>query len=528
MANSHQMPVVQLGGQPVIQPAQLTPDFQWCYFPDREQTRSMPNTLRTPAGYLLPFWRNALFLLSFDDPTWHNLEILEALPANHILYDESVELNPTVRALFDLKGAFAINMNDAATLTNTINRDWFPGQDSFKLDHGSLRVLGNFEGTVHRFGRYHLQLTGNFGNAFQPVVIWETQGYAGRNRDLTFQPEFQASDEVLVRYQLTLVNQTTDQPLHTLTFNPADYPNGKTLHLGDTDYYYTLSVLAMGQGQLDIGLVHISRGRERFGSLFPGGQFHHIPGSLNENFYSYFDAGDMQPPLNVYFSGFNMTDHFEGNFMMERFGAPFLLVSDPRLNGGGFYVGSDAFEQQFVTVIQATLKRLGFAPNDLVLSGISEGTVATFYYGALLKPRAIIAGKPLINLGTMATNGRIKRTQDFQPSFDLLLSHTGDVTPKTAQQLNQRVWHRFKQGDFSHTTFAVAHMYQDDFDNTTFLELFDWITDEFPHVRFLHKGILGRHNDNTPAVNTWFVKQFRMILTSEYGRHFADEEVVSS
>lgn len=191
-------------------------------------------------------------------------------------------------------------------------------------------------------------------------------------------------------------------------------------------------------------------------------------------------------------------------------------------------MGSDAFEQQFVTVIQTTLKRLGFAPDDLVLSGISEGTVATFYYGALLKPRAIIAGKPLINLGTMATNGRIKRTQDFQPSFDLLLSHTGDVTAETAQQLNQRVWHRFKQGDFHHTTFAVAHMYQDDFDNTTFPELFDWVTDQFPHVRFLHKGVLGRHNDNTPAINAWFVKQFRMILASEYDRHFADEEVVPS
>lgn len=315
MANSRKMPVVQLGGQPVVQPAALAADYQWCYFPDREQDRRMPNTLRTPAGYLLPFWRNALFLLPLDDgTTWRNLDLLKLLPANHILYDDAAELSPEVQALFELKGAFAVNMNDPATLTNTINRDWFPGQDSFKLDHGSLRVLGTFEGTVHRFGRYHLQLTGNFGQAFQP--------------------ECQASDDVLVRYQLTLINQTTDQPIHTLTFNPADYPTGKTLHLGDIDYYYTLSVLAMGQGQLDIGLVHISRGRERFGSLFPGGQFHHVPGSLNENFYSYFDAGDMRPPLNVYFSGFNMSDHFEGNFMMERFGAPFLLVSDPRLNGG--------------------------------------------------------------------------------------------------------------------------------------------------------------------------------------------------
>ena len=525
---THKMPVVQLGGHPVIEPTQLAPEFQWCYFPDRDRNSAMPQTLRTPAGYLNSFWRNALFLLPLDDANWRNLDLLKLLPANHILYDQAAQLDKQTQELLALKGAFALNMNSPVELTATINRDWFPGQDSFKLDHGSLRVLGTFTGTVHRFGRYHLQLAGNFGPTLQPVAIWETQGYASRNRDLIIQPEFKISPNVSIRYQLTLINQTTDQPLKTLTFNPADYPRGKTLHLTDTDYYYTLSLLAAGQGDLDIGLVHISRAREQFGRLFPGGQFHHVSESLNENFYTYFDAGDMRPPLNVYFSGFKMTDHFEGNFMMERLGAPFLLISDPRLNGGGFYVGSPAFEHQLLNTIQDTLHQLGFAANDLILSGISEGTVAAFYYGAQLHPRAIITGKPLINLGTMATNGRIKRTQDFQPSFDLLLYHTGDVTPTTAQQLNQRIWTRFKQGDFSQTTFAVAHMYQDDFDNTTFSELFDWVTTEFPHARFLHKGILGRHNDNTPAVNTWFIKQFRMILASEFKRHFADEEVMTT
>jgi len=526
MANTHNMPVVQLSGDPVLAPNTLTSDFTWYYYPDHRDAPDAPQRFVTATGQIIPEWRNALFLLPLDDTTtWPDFTLLSALPANHILYDRRADFSADVQHLFTLKGAFPIDMTNSQALTDAINRDWFPGQDAFKLDHDSLRILAGFEGTVSRFGRFHLQLTGNFGQQFQPVAIWETQGYAGRNIDLTFQPEYKTSEKLSIRYQLTLINQATAEPLRTISFDPDDYPEGKTLNLGETDYYYTLSILARGQGTLDIGLVHVLRSRMHFGKLFPGGQLTHIPGTLSSNFYSYFDAGDMKPPLNVYFSGFYMSDHFEGNFMMERLGAPFLLISDPRLNGGAFYLGSQTYEHALLNVIKSTLDQLGFAPNDLVLSGISEGTVATFYYGAQLQPRAIIAGKPLINLGTMATNGRIKRTQDFQPSFDLLLAHTGDVTPATAEQLNDRVWERIKQGDFSHTTFAIAHMYQDDFDNTSFPQLFNWVTTTYPHVRFLHKGILGRHNDNTPAINAWFIKQYRMILTSEFGRHFTEKGV---
>ncbi|MDT7019688.1 accessory Sec system protein Asp2 [Levilactobacillus namurensis] len=525
MANKRQMPVVQLGGQPVLSADSLDDAFQWVYRPDHADDPTSPKLTLTANGQITPAWRNALFLLPSDDPTWGDFATLSALPANHILYDQQVTLDADLQDLFALKGAFPADLTDTANLAALINRDWFPGQDAFKLDHGSLRVLGSFDGDVTRFGRYHLRLSGNFGPDLQPVAIWETQGYAPRNCDLTFQAECQASPDLTVRYQLTLINQQSARPIRTVTFDPAEYPLGKTLHMDETDFYYTLSVLVKGQGQLDIGLVHVAKARERFGQLFPGGHLAHVPDSFNDNFYYYFDAGDMRPPLNVYFSGFNMADHFEGNFMMESFGAPFLLISDPRLNGGGFYIGSEAFETNLLHVIQATLHRLGFADDELILSGISEGTTAAMYYGAQLAPRAIVAGKPLINLGTTATNGRIKRTQDFQPSFDLLLSHTGDVTPETAQALNDRIWKVIHQGDFSQTTFAIAHMYQDDFDNTSFSQLFDWVTTSFPHVRFLHKGIQGRHNDNTPAINAWFIKQYRMILASEFQRHFTEEGV---
>lgn len=44
----------------------------------------------------------------------------------------------------------------------------------------------------------------------------------------------------------------------------------------------------------------------------------------------------MKPPLNVYFSGYRTAEGFEGYYMMKRMNAPFLLIGDPRVEGGSF------------------------------------------------------------------------------------------------------------------------------------------------------------------------------------------------
>lgn len=45
-----------------------------------------------------------------------------------------------------------------------------------------------------------------------------------------------------------------------------------------------------------------------------------------------------KPPLNVYFSGYRPAEGFEGYFMMNKMNAPFILIGDPRLEGGSFYL----------------------------------------------------------------------------------------------------------------------------------------------------------------------------------------------
>ena len=53
----------------------------------------------------------------------------------------------------------------------------------------------------------------------------------------------------------------------------------------------------------------------------------------------------------MYFSGYR-PEGFEGYFMMNKMNAPFILIGDPRLEGGSFYLGSETFEQGIINVIQ--------------------------------------------------------------------------------------------------------------------------------------------------------------------------------
>ena len=109
--------------------------------------------------------------------------------------------------------------------------------------------------------------------------------------------------------------------------------------------------------------------------------------------------------------------------MMKSLGCPFLLFSDPRLEGGAFYLGSDELEGKLKATIQYYLDYLGLTSKDLILSGLSMGTFPSLYYGATFEPHAVILGKPLANLGTIASRGRLDAPGVSNLAFDLSLIH---------------------------------------------------------------------------------------------------------
>ena len=272
---------------------------------------------------------------------------------------------------------------------------------------------------------------------------------------------------------------------------------------------------AKGRGNLDIIALHDRISRWDAGKFMVGGERYVT--SDREEIFAYFDPGDMKPPMAVYFSGYKTMEGFEGYYMMKKMGCPFLLIAEQRFQGGGFYMGNSEFEKLMVSVIEGYLNRLGFYPHQLILSGISMGTIGSMYYGCDLKPHALILGKPLASLGNIAENERLKRPGGFPTSLDLLCFHGGGRGEEAIEKLNDRFWNKLRNTDFGHTKFIVSYMYEDDYDDTAYDKLLSELNSS--GVQVYGKGLHGRHNDNSAGIGAWFKSQYERVLREDFERN---------
>ena len=124
-----------------------------------------------------------------------------------------------------------------------------------------------------------------------------------------------------------------------------------------------VSILARGTGSLNIISLHDRHSRRGHGFFLPGGE--RLVSSKGEEVFVYFEKGDMKPPLAVYFSGYWTQEGFEGYYMMRGFGCPFILVTDPRSEGGAFYLGDSEFEQMITDYVTDKLDELGLTKDEL-------------------------------------------------------------------------------------------------------------------------------------------------------------------
>lgn len=194
----------------------------------------------------------------------------------------------------------------------------------------------------------------------------------------------------------------------------------------------------------------------------------------------------------------------------------FYLSAITRVEGGSFYIGSSEYEQGIINVIDETLEKLNFKSHELILSGLSMGSFGALYYGAQLNPQAIIVGKPLVNIGTIAEHMRLLRPEEFGTALDVLVSNEGDTSQASIQALNQKFWQTFQKKSLSQTVFAIAYMQHDDYDSHAFQELLPVLTAH--QARVMNRSIPGRHNDDSPTIASWFVNFYNIILEDKFGR----------
>ena len=411
--------------------------------------------------------------------------------------------------------AQAVDFSDPQQLINDLSKSLFGGGYGDKLFPSLIQVNPNFTGAISYQGLDYVSLEGEFGQEFSQLAYWGYNIVVYKTLPIELWLEYEKQGNCDFRLLIRKIwNGSVDDVFEETIVSEKDLEQALFMDSRDGDYILSISVEARGHGTIKLGSLHQRWSRKQFGKFVLGGNILHD--SKRDEINYFFHPGDFRPPLAIYFAGYRPAEGFEGYFMMKTLGCPFILFSDPRLEGGAFYLGTDELEGKVKETIAHYLDYLGFDRKDLILSGLSMGTFPALYYGASFEPHAIIVGKPLANLGTIASRGRLASPRVFPTSFDVLKHQTGGVSLNHMLELDQRFWKVFKQANFSKTTFGLSYMKDEDMDPQAYENLVTYLCNT--GAKILSKGTAGRHNDDTDTNIAWFLHFYRMVLASGFGR----------
>lgn len=423
-----------------------------------------------------------------------------------------VDKDSPTRQLMVRKKGKQISPEKLKTLLEEDLPDYFPGSYGGKFWPYDLSVAHGFRGKVAWRGFEGVDLTGDFGDEMTQIAFWRYNAMIKKNETIEFWLEYAKDAAVELSLEISVFcfpYGSIPQSVETWTFSEKDLEDIIFFKNRDKkEGIIFVSLKAKGQGTLTVTALHHRYSRRGKGAFLPGGG-RRVTSDREEAFY-YFDPGNLKPPLNVYFSGYKTEEGFEGYYMLRGMAHPFLLISESRLEGGAFYIGSEEYESTIEQIIRNCMEELGFQRSDVILSGISGGTFGALYYGCRIHPHTILLGKPLTSMGDIAKNERINRPGGFPTSLDMLHKYCGDLSQEAVIRLNSRFWDAFDQTDWDGTQFAAAYMIEDDYDSTAYENL--QLHLKGAHVRVFGKGLHGRHNDDTNGIVNWFVKQYKRII----------------
>ncbi|MBO6128218.1 MAG: accessory Sec system protein Asp2 [Pseudobutyrivibrio sp.] len=443
-------------------------------------------------------------------------KIVYAMTATYAFFAlEGLDMNEPTNDIYVRRMGQTIAERDVQDFLLNDARNYFATVYGEKFIPNTIGIAQGFRGKISWQGNYSVSLEGDYGDHLNQIAFWRGNVPLEVGQAVEFWLEYKKSEDVRISLSIKeFATGTLDDLINSWYFSEEELQNPIIIEGTRTRGSVFCSINACGRGKLDVVALHDRYSRRGIGTLMVGGERHVT--SEREEIFSYFDPGDMKPPLAVYFSGYKTREGFEGYYMMRKLGCPFLLIAEQRFEGGGFYLGSKEFEKLMLDVIDEHLNKLGFYPEQLILSGISMGSIGSVYYGCDIRPHALILGKPLVSLGDIAKNERLKRPKGFPTSLDLLNKYGGGMDEKAIQTLDNKVWAKIRNTDFSHTKIIVSYMFEDDYDTTAYNKLLTELNSA--GVQVYGKGLHGRHNDNSAGIAAWFKGQYNRVLKEDYGR----------
>lgn len=438
-----------------------------------------------------------------------------ATKAYTLFVTESVELQGDTGKLYAYKKGQRIACTDIQNFLFSETRNYFPASYGEKFEFRNFSVAQNIACSVSWDGNYGVEFSGDIGDELTQIGFWRNNIPVFEGQAIELWLEYKKDPGVEIALSVTqFISGSLSDVQQKWEFSEKELDDIVLLDNQMAQGVIFVSLLARGKGKLKIIALHDRYSRRGKGCFVPGGERYVTKD--REEVFAYFDPGDLKPPLNVYFSGYKTRQGFEGYNMMRNMGCPFLLISEARLEGGGFYMGSREYEEMIEGVIRKYMEELGFSRDQVIMSGLSMGTYGALYYGCDIKPYAMILGKPLTSIGNVAANERLLRPGGFPTSLDVLHKLCGDTDDEAVNRLNDKFWNKFDATDWSESEFIVSYMIEDDYDATAYDTLISHLKSE--GVQLYGKGIHGRHNDDTGAIVGWFFSQYKKILEEDFSR----------
>ena len=278
--------------------------------------------------------------------------------------------------------AIPADFSDKQDLLDTLSKALFAGQYGDKLFPYQIQVHPRFKGKVIYNGFESISLDGNYGDSFKPILNWSFNIRVAEDFPVELWLEFEKAQTCQCQLVLRIIPEgSVSEIVRTIVVSEEEMRKGAIVLDQGRTYILSATLEAKGNGALRVGNFHQRWTRFQFGKFVLGGGILHDSKRQEINYFFY--PGDFKPPLSVYFSGFRPAEGFEGFGMMRAMATPFLLFSDPRLEGGAFYMGTEELENSIKDTIQHYLDYLGFDSDQLILSGMSMGTFPSMYYGGL-------------------------------------------------------------------------------------------------------------------------------------------------
>lgn len=398
--------------------------------------------------------------------------------------------------------------------------DYYGRSYGEKFDPHMLTAAPGFHGSISWHGFTEMVMEGRFGEQMRQAAFWRTNIPVEKGQAIDLWLEYEKNPGVTIELEVTqFVSGSVAAVQKVWKFSEDELQHQVTIENTEKDGPVFVAVNARGSGTLKIIALHDRYSRHGEGTFLPGGR--RLVTEDREELFTYLDPGDLKPPLCVYFSGYKTQEGFEGYRMMRRTGCPFLLISDARLEGGGFYIGSPAYEELVSSAVRDAMKELGFTEEQVIFSGLSMGTFGALYYATGIRPAYIIVGKPLVRLGQVAEAERIDRPDGFPTSLDVLWKEMRSLDHEAAERMNRKFWEKFDNTDWSGRTFYIAYMIEDDYDAGAYQELLTHMRGRGASV--IGEGLTGRHNDNTSGIVSWFIRQYRHVIRDGFDRKQAQD-----